>query len=119
MVGKQIEEIFIQNYFIDLFQKHFKKTQIIKKRTKKQTFLYLNWCICNWGELEMTTLLPNAQACSQVEAYEDMFKEITRKLYGEVSSETSQNLHTPSSSAASHITPAVPDVERTFTNLVM
>ena len=67
----------------------------------------------------MTTLLPNSQACSQVEAYEDMFKEITRKLYGEVS-ESSQSLHTPASAAAAaHIAPAVPDVERSFTNLVM
>lgn len=61
----------------------------------------------------MTTLLPNSQACSQVESYEDMFKEITRKLYGEVSE--SQSLHTPAVAAA-HIAPAVPDVER---NLVM
>ncbi|XP_055313876.1 protein charlatan [Sitodiplosis mosellana] len=61
----------------------------------------------------MTTLLPNSQACSQVEVYEDMFKEITRKLYGEVS-ESSQSLQTP----ATHIAPIGPDVERSFINLL-
>lgn len=55
----------------------------------------------------MTTLVPNTQA-SGVEAYEDMFKEITKKLYGE---EASQSLHTPMAHAAL-------DVERSFTNLV-
>lgn len=55
----------------------------------------------------MTTLIPNSQA-SGVEAYEDMFKEITKKLYGE---EATQSLNTP----MTHITP---DVERSFTNLV-
>lgn len=55
----------------------------------------------------MTTLVPNSQA-SGVEAYEDMFKEITKKLYGE---EASQSLHTPMAHAAL-------DVERSFTNLV-
>lgn len=54
--------------------------------------------------VDMTTLIPS----SQTEAYEDMFKEITKKLYGE---EASQSLHTP----IAHITP---DVERSFTNLV-
>lgn len=57
--------------------------------------------------LDMTTLVPNSQA-SGVEAYEDMFKEITKKLYGE---EASQSLHTPMAHAAL-------DVERSFTNLV-
>lgn len=55
----------------------------------------------------MTTLIPNSQA-SGVETYEEMFKEITKKLYGE---EATQSLHTP----MAHITP---DVERSFTNLV-
>lgn len=55
----------------------------------------------------MTALIKNSQA-SGVEAYEDMFKEITKKLYGE---ETSQSLHGP----VAHITP---DVERSITNLV-
>lgn len=55
----------------------------------------------------MTALIKNSQA-SGVEAYEDMFKEITKKLYGE---EASQSLHTP----MAHITP---DVERSITNLV-
>lgn len=57
----------------------------------------------------MTTLVPNSQA-SGVEAYEDMFKEITRKLYGE---DASHSLQTP----AAHITGAT-DAERSFTNLV-
>lgn len=57
----------------------------------------------------MTTLIPNSQS-SGVEAYEDMFKEITRKLYGE---DASHNLHTPA-----HITSGATDVERSFTNLV-
>lgn len=48
---------------------------------------------------EMTTLLPNSQACSQVETYEDMFKEISRKLYGEIS-EANQSLHTPAAQIA-------------------
>lgn len=52
----------------------------------------------------MTSLIPSSQA----EAYEDMFKEITKKLYGE---EASQSTHTP----IAHITP---DVERSFNNLV-
>lgn len=56
----------------------------------------------------MTTLVPNSQA-SGVETYEDMFKEITKKLYGDT--EASQSLHTPMAHAAL-------DVERSFTNLV-
>lgn len=55
----------------------------------------------------MTTLIPNSQA-SGVEAYEDMFKEITKKLYGE---EASQSLQTP-------MTHATADADRSFTNLV-
>lgn len=55
----------------------------------------------------MTAVIKNSQA-SGVEAYEDMFKEITKKLYGE---EASQSLHTP----VAHITS---DVERSITNLV-
>lgn len=58
-----------------------------------------------------STLITNSQTPG-VEVYEDMFKEITRKLYGE---ESSQNVHTPA-----HITPATPvsDAERSFPNLV-
>lgn len=63
----------------------------------------------------MTTLIPNSQATG-VEAYEDMFKEITRKLYGE---ETSHGLHTlgaPVTHIASGAT--IPDGDRSFTTLV-
>ncbi|XP_031630013.1 protein charlatan [Contarinia nasturtii] len=58
-----------------------------------------------------STLITNSQA-SGVEAYEDMFKEITRKLYGE---ESSQNVQTPV-----NITPTTPvlDAERSFSNLL-
>lgn len=61
----------------------------------------------------MTTFLPNSQTCSQAENW-DMFKEITRKLYGEVSDQSLQT-------SAAHILPGVgvPDVERSFTNLVI
>lgn len=60
----------------------------------------------------MTTLLPSSQTCSQVEAYEDMFKEITRKLYGDAS-EANQ------STTAPVLGSIIPDVERSFTNLVI
>lgn len=63
----------------------------------------------------MTTFLPNSHACSQAENW-DMFKEITRKLYGEAS-EANQSLQT----SVAHNIPGVgvPDVERSFTNLVI
>lgn len=62
----------------------------------------------------MATLIPS----SNVEAaYEDMFKEITRKLYGE---ETGNGLHTLGTPVAQVATtgPTAPEGERSFTNLV-
>lgn len=50
----------------------------------------------------MTTLAPNQAPGAEV--YEDMFKEITRKLYGE---EAPNNLHTPATQIG-------PDVDRSF-----
>lgn len=52
-----------------------------------------------------------------VEAYEDMFKEITRKLYGE---ETGHGLHTLGTPIAHVATtgPTVPEGERSFTTLI-
>lgn len=55
---------------------------------------------------------------SNVEAtYEDMFKEITRKLYGD---ETGNGMHTLGTPIAQIATtgPTAPDGERSFTNLV-
>ena len=57
---------------------------------------------------------------SNVEAsYEDMFKEITRKLYGE---ETGNGLHTLGTPVAQVVAttagPTAPEGERSFTNLV-
>lgn len=57
-------------------------------------------------------------SASNVEAsYEDMFKEITRKLYGE---ETGNGLHTLGTPVAQVATtgPTAPEGERSFTNLV-
>lgn len=65
----------------------------------------------------MTTLMPTPQTTA-VEAYEDMFKEITRKLYGE---ETGHGLHTLGTPVA-HVAsggPTVPEGERSFTTLVI
>lgn len=52
-----------------------------------------------------------------MEQYEDMFKEITRKLYGE---ETGHGLHTLGTPVAHVATggPTVPEGERSFTTLV-
>lgn len=65
----------------------------------------------------MTTLIPTSQATG-VEAYEDMFKEITRKLYGE---ETGHGLHTLGTPVAQLVAsggPTVPEGDRSFTTLV-
>lgn len=52
-----------------------------------------------------------------VETYEDMFKEITRKLYGE---ETGHGLHTLGTPIAHVATtgPTLPEGERSFTTLI-
>lgn len=66
---------------------------------------------------KMTTLIPSSQPTG-VEAYEDMFKEITRKLYGE---ETGHGLHTLGTPVAHVVTtggPTAPEGERSFTTLV-
>lgn len=65
----------------------------------------------------MTTLIPTSSQTTGVEAYEDMFKEITRKLYGE---ETGHGLHTLGTPVAHVATggPTVPEGERSFTTLV-
>lgn len=65
----------------------------------------------------MTTLIPSSQTTTGVEAYEDMFKEITRKLYGE---ETGHGLHTLGTPVAHVATsgPTLPEGERSFTTLV-
>lgn len=65
---------------------------------------------------KMTALIPTSQPTG-VEAYEDMFKEITRKLYGE---ETGHGLHTLGTPVAHVATggPTVPEGERSFTTLV-
>ncbi|XP_055705576.1 protein charlatan isoform X3 [Phlebotomus papatasi] len=63
----------------------------------------------------MATLIPTTQTTG-VEAYEDMFKEITRKLYGE---ETGHGLHTLGTPMAHVATtgPTLPEGERSFTTL--
>lgn len=61
----------------------------------------------------MTTIIPNSQAPG-AEVYEDMFKEITRKLYGE---EATHSLHTPAAHLAAGST-AASDVDRSFSSLV-
>lgn len=63
----------------------------------------------------MATLIPTSS--TNVEAYEDMFKEITRKLYGE---ETGHGLHTLGTPVAHVATggPTAPEGERSFTTLV-
>lgn len=67
----------------------------------------------------MATLIPTSQAATTgVEAYEDMFKEITRKLYGD---ETGHGLHTLGTPIAHVATsgPTAPEGgERSFTTLV-
>lgn len=67
-------------------------------------------------KFKMTTLIPSSQPTG-VEAYEDMFKEITRKLYGE---ETGHGLHTLGTPVAHVATggPTAPEGERSFTTLV-
>lgn len=63
-----------------------------------------------------TTTSASAAATAGVEAYEDMFKEITRKLYG---AETGHGLHgTPIAQVATggHLT--LPEGERSFTTLI-
>lgn len=60
----------------------------------------------------MTTLVPNQAPGAEV--YEDMFKEITRKLYGE---EATHSLQTPAAHIPASTTPA-PDVDRSFSSLV-
>ncbi|GAB0087836.1 protein charlatan [Sergentomyia squamirostris] len=64
----------------------------------------------------MATLIPTTQTTG-VEAYEDMFKEITRKLYGE---ETGHGLHTLGTPMAHVATsgPTLPEGERSFTTLM-
>ncbi|XP_059608185.1 uncharacterized protein LOC132256023 [Phlebotomus argentipes] len=65
---------------------------------------------------QMATLIPTTQTTG-VEAYEDMFKEITRKLYGE---ETGHGLHTLGTPMAHVATtgPTLPEGERSFTTLM-
>lgn len=65
----------------------------------------------------MTALIPNSQA-NGVETYEDMFKEITRKLYGEETSHGVHTLGTPVAHIASGTNTNIPDGERSFTTLV-
>lgn len=65
----------------------------------------------------MATLLPSSQTTG-VEAYEDMFKEITRKLYGD---ESAHGLYPHNTQVAQLApgTPAAPEGgERSFTTLV-
>lgn len=66
----------------------------------------------------MTALIPNSQTTNGVETYEDMFKEITRKLYGEETSHGLHTLGTPVAHIASGTTANIPDGERSFTTLV-
>lgn len=65
----------------------------------------------------MATLIPVTQPTNVEAAYEDMFKEITRKLYGE---ETGNGLHTLGTPVAHIATtgPTAPEGERSFTTLV-
>lgn len=65
----------------------------------------------------MATLLPTSQSTS-VEAYEDMFKEITRKLYGEESTHGLYPHNTQVAQLASNAGPTIPEGERSFTTLV-
>lgn len=65
----------------------------------------------------MAALIPVSQPPNVEAAYEDMFKEITRKLYGE---ETGNGLHTLGTPVAHIATtgPTAPEGERSFTTLV-
>ena len=66
----------------------------------------------------MSKLIPTPTSQpTGVEAYEDMFKEITRKLYGD---EAGHGLHPLSAQVAQVATgaPTVPEGERSFTTLV-
>lgn len=62
------------------------------------------------------TTLASSQA-TNVEVYEDMFKEITRKLYGEETGHGLLTLGTPVAHVAT-AGPTVPEGERSFTTLV-
>lgn len=62
------------------------------------------------------TTLASSQATG-VEVYEDMFKEITRKLYGEETGHGLLTLGTPVAHVAT-AGPTVPEGERSFTTLV-
>lgn len=75
------------------------------------------WVGCGCFNLTMATIIPTSQPTG-VEAYEDMFKEITRKLYGD---ETGHGLHTLGTPIAHVVTggPTAPEGgERSFTTLV-
>ncbi|XP_055372467.1 protein charlatan isoform X2 [Condylostylus longicornis] len=65
----------------------------------------------------MATLIPTNQPSNVEAVYEDMFKEITRKLYGE---ETGNGLHTLGTPVAHVATtgPTAPEGERSFTTLI-
>lgn len=65
----------------------------------------------------MATLLPTSQSTS-AEAYEDMFKEITRKLYGDDSAHGLYPHNTQVAQLASGTGPTIPEGERHFTTLV-
>lgn len=67
----------------------------------------------------MATLLPTSQSTS-VEAYEDMFKEITRKLYGEESTHGlyPHNTQVAQLAGPTSAGPTIPEGERSFTTLV-
>lgn len=65
----------------------------------------------------MATLLPTSQSTS-AETYEDMFKEITRKLYGEESGHGLYPHNTQVAQIASGTGPTIPEGERSFTTLV-
>lgn len=66
----------------------------------------------------MTALIPTSSQANGVETYEDMFKEITRKLYGEETSHGLHTLGTPVAHIASGTNTNIPDGERSFTTLV-
>jgi len=74
----------------------------------------------------MATLIPanagnpaSAQSSNVEATYEDMFKEITRKLYGEETGNGLHTLGTPVAQVATSGPTAVPEGEqRSFTNLV-
>lgn len=73
--------------------------------------------LSDWRDVHVMTTLASSQTTG-VEVYEDMFKEITRKLYGEETGHGLLTLGTPVAHVATAGPTTVPEGERSFTTLV-